>query len=127
MPFQVTFSKLESGGQWTTIQSPTPQLPVEIRSFIMPAGSREFFASVYAFPPKPVIEDGAKYRIKFEGAAGTVDGPNPIPPPFAGDLLDLSYEFRLPSAPNNHFLKPKLKKAVEAEQPIPLAEKPKHK
>ena len=124
LPYQVTFSDLESGGQWTSIQTPTPQLPVEVRSFKMPAGSREFFAIVYAFPPNNVIAPGARYRIKLEGAAATSDGPNPIPPPFTGSLLDLSYEFRLPAAPTRHFMPANLETAVAAQKPIhPIAKK----
>jgi hypothetical protein len=94
-PYQATFSTLESGGQWTAVQSPTPAQPVEVRQFTMPGGSREFFDIVYAFPPPDQTDADAKYSITFSGN-GTTDGPNDVLPPVAGDLDDLPYEFRLP-------------------------------
>lgn len=97
-PFQATFSDLESGGQWTLIQSPAPSKPVEKRQFTMPGGTREFFAIVYAFPPAGQTNSDAKYRVTFAGAGGTSDGPNEVLPPVAGDTEELPYEFRLPAA-----------------------------
>ena len=94
-PYQVTFSTLESGGQWTTIQSPTPAKSVEVRQFTMPSGTREFFDVVYAFPPPDQTNADASYAVTLSGS-GTTDGPNDVLPPVAGDLDDLPYEFRLP-------------------------------
>ena len=95
-PYQATFSSLESGGQWTSIQAPTPAQPIEKRQFTMPRTSRELFAIVYAFPPNGQVDPNAKYRITFAGAGGTSDGPNDVLPPASGDIDDLPYEFRLP-------------------------------
>ncbi len=103
-PHQVTFSDLESGGQWSIVQAPTPQQPIEKRQFTMPSGSRDFFAIVYAFPPSGQTNPGAKYHVSFSGEGGTTDGPNSVLPPASGDLEDLPYEFRLPNAPLDHFL-----------------------
>jgi len=97
-PYQVTFSALESGGQGTSLQSPTPANYVEYRQFTMPAASRELFTIVYAFPPNGQIDPNAKYRITLAGAGGTSDGPNNVFPPVSGDIDDLPYEFRLPGA-----------------------------
>lgn len=101
-PYQATFSALESGGQWTSLQSPTPANPVEKRQFTMPGTSRELFVIVYAFPPGGQTAPNAKYRITLAGAAATSDGPNDVLPPASGDIDDLPYEFRLPgtAAPN---------------------------
>jgi hypothetical protein len=97
-PYQATLSSLESGGQWTSLQSPTPAQPAEKRRFAMPRTSRELFAIVYAFPPNGQIDPNAKYRITLTGAGGTSDGPNDVLPPASGDIDDLPYEFRLPGA-----------------------------
>jgi len=94
-PYQGTFSGLESGEQWTSVQSPTPARPVEKRQFTMPAAAREFFDIVYSFPPVGQADANAKYLITFSGG-GATDGPNDVLPPVAGDLDDLPYEFRLP-------------------------------
>src|SRR6266545_1048653 len=93
-PYQATFSDLESGGQWTQLQEPTPQKPVEKLTFTMPAGSKEFFQIVYSFPPEGQMDPDAKYQVSFSGKGGTGDGPNDVFPPVAGDLVQLSYEFR---------------------------------
>jgi hypothetical protein len=95
-PYQVTFSDLESGGRWTSLQSPTPARPIEKRTFAMPSRSREFFVIVYSFPPDGHGDPNAKYTITFAGAAGSSDGPNDVLPPVSGDIDDLPYEFRLP-------------------------------
>ncbi len=95
-PYQVTFSALESGGQWTSLQSPTPANPVEKRQFTMPGASRELFVIDYAFPPSANSDPNALYRITLAGANGTSDGPNNVLPPASGDIDDLPYEFRLP-------------------------------
>lgn len=98
-PFQVTFSKLESGGQWVTLQQPTPSEPIEKRQFAMPAGSREFFAIVYGFPPASQTDPDAKYSVSFASDNGTRDLPEDVFPPVIGDVDDLPYEFRLPATP----------------------------
>jgi hypothetical protein len=95
-PYQVTFSDLDSGLKWTSVQSPTPATPVEIQTFTMPSTVRELFVIAYSFPPPDQIDPNAKYRITFAGAGGTSDGPNDVDPPVSGDLEDLPYEFRLP-------------------------------
>jgi hypothetical protein len=94
-PFQVTFSDLGSGSQWTPLQQPTPGQPVEQRQFTMPNDPREFFDIIYGFPPSDQMKDGAKYLISLSGG-GTTDGPNGVFPPFVGNITDLFYEFRLP-------------------------------
>ncbi|SRR6266498_3679229 len=93
-PCQTTFADLESGGQWTLVQEPTPEEPVEKREFTMPSGAREFFQIVYSFPPAGQMDPDAKYQVSFSGKGGTGDGPNDVFPPVAGDLVQLSYEFR---------------------------------
>jgi hypothetical protein len=93
-PYQATFADLESGGQWTQVQEPTPQEPVEERKFTMPPGAREFFQIVYSFPPAGQMDSDAKYQVSFSGKDGTGDGPNDVFPPVAGDLVQLSYELR---------------------------------
>ena len=93
-PFQATFSRLESGGAWTQVQTPTVAAPVEIRRFTMPAGSREFFVISYGFPPVAVTDPAAKYNVTISGG-GTVDGPNDINPPASGNSEDLPYQFNL--------------------------------
>jgi hypothetical protein len=94
-PYQATFSTLESGGMWGSLQSPTPAQPVEKRQFIKSGKVREFFDIVYAFPPPGQTDPDAKYLITFSGG-GTTDGPNDVLPPIVGDVDDLPYEFRLP-------------------------------
>ena len=96
-PYQVTFSSLESGGQWAVVQQPTPALPIEKRQFTMPGGSREFFAIVYGFPPAAQTDPDAKYSISFASNDGTRDLPEDVFPPVAGDVDELPYEFRLPA------------------------------
>lgn len=95
-PYQATFSSLQSGGQWTVLQSPTPANPVEKRQFKMPAGTGELFVITYRFPPSGQTDPNAKYLITFGGVNGTSDGPNDVLPPLAGDEDDVPYEFRLP-------------------------------
>lgn len=95
-PYQATLSSMESGGQWTIVQNPTPAQPVEKRRFDMPATAREFFAIAYGFPPSGQADPDAKYSITFSGAGGTGDGPNNVLPPVAGNVRDLPYEFQLP-------------------------------
>lgn len=102
-PYQATLSDLESGGQWTSIQQPTPAKPTEKRQFTMPAAVREFFMIDYAFPPANQTSRGAKYKVTFTGANGTSDGPNDVLPPASGDEDDLPYEFRLPGASAGDF------------------------
>ena len=94
-PFQVTFSDLGSGSQWTPLQQPTPGQPVEKRQFTMPNSPREFFDVIYGFPPSGQMNAAAKYTISFS-RGGTTDGPNDVFPPFVGNITDLFYEFRLP-------------------------------
>jgi hypothetical protein len=94
-PFEAAFSDLESGGHWAIIQQPTAQVPIARRSFIAPHGVREFFAIAYSFAPTAQRSTGAQYKITVSGAAGTSDGPEPVLPPFVGDLEDLPYQFRL--------------------------------
>ncbi len=94
-PYQATFSNLESEGSWAPSQAPTPAQPVEKRQFKMPVGSREFFGIVYSFPPSDQTDPEAKYLITLSGG-GATDGPNEIFLPVAGDVVNLSYEFRLP-------------------------------
>jgi hypothetical protein len=103
-PYQVTFSALQSGGQWTPLQSPTPANPVEKRQFKMPAATGELFVIVYAFPPSGQTDPNAMYHITLAGANGTSDGPNDVLPPVSGDIDDLSYEFRLPGAAVPNFV-----------------------
>jgi len=95
-PYDVTFSPLESGGQWKTLQEPTPEQPVEKRQFKMPATVREFYTITYGFPPAGQTDPDAKYSITFSGAGGTGDGPKDVLPPAAGNERELPYEFRLP-------------------------------
>lgn len=97
-PFEVTFSDLESGGEWTSVQQPTPPRPIEKREFTMPSTAREFFMIDYAFPPAAQTNRGAQYKVTFAGANGSSDGPNDVFPPASGDEDDLPYEFRLPGA-----------------------------
>jgi hypothetical protein len=97
-PYDVTFSSLESGGQWVVDQNPTPTLPIEKRRFDMPAAVREFFTIVYGFPPSTQTDPDAKYSITFSGAGGTGEGPRDVLPPVAGDEKELPYEFRLPGS-----------------------------
>ncbi len=94
MPYQATFADLEGGGPWTQVQEPTPQEPVEERKFTMPPGAREFFQIVYSFPPAGQMDPEAKYQVSFSGKGETGDGPSDVFPPVAGDLVQLSYEFR---------------------------------
>jgi hypothetical protein len=96
-PYQVTFSSLESSGQWTVTQQPTPATPIEKRQFTMPGGAREFFAIVYAFPPADQTDPDAKYSISFASNDGTRDLPEDVFPPVAGDIDNLPYEFQLPA------------------------------
>jgi hypothetical protein len=112
VPYQVTFSVLESGGTWTQVQNPTAQTPVEIRSFKMPSVSREFFDITYSFPPAASTDADAKYKVTISGG-GTTDGPNSVLPPPAGSTVDLPYEFRLPAASTESVAaKPVAKKAA---------------
>jgi hypothetical protein len=94
VPFQATFSGLESSSQWTQVQTPSQLSPIEIRRFTMPAGLREFFAVSYGFPPAALTDAAAKYRITISGGE-TVDGPNDIDPPAAGSSEDLPYQFNV--------------------------------
>jgi hypothetical protein len=96
-PFDAPRSTLESGGQWSMTQSPTPANPIDVRTFTMPAGSRELFVIDYTFPPTGVIAAGALYHVTISGG-GTIDGPNEVDPPPSGTVEDLPYEFRLPGA-----------------------------
>jgi hypothetical protein len=97
-PYQVTFSKLQSGGQWKVELTPTPETSIEKRSFTMPSTSGELFVIAYSFPPKDQADPDAKYRITVGGADGTSDGPNDVDPPVSGNIEDLPYEFRLPAS-----------------------------
>jgi hypothetical protein len=115
-PYQVTFSVLQSGGQWTVLRPPTPTNPVEKRQFKMPAANGELFVILYAFPPSGQTDPNAMYRITFSGSNGTSDGPNDVLPPIAGDIDDLPYEFRLPGAGVPNF--------VSADQPALTAAQP---
>jgi len=116
-PYQTTFSDLESGGKWTSVQQPTPSRPIEKREFTMPGEAREFFMIDYAFPPADQTNRGAQYKVTFAGANGTSDGPTDVFPPASGDEDDLPYEFRLPGATAADFTaslaksKPRAKKA----------------
>ena len=91
VPFQVTFSDLGSGSNWTSVQKPTPAAPVEKRQFTMPQNVREFFDIVYGFPPANQMNLAGKYLMSF--SSGTTDGPNGVLPPFVGDINDLSTSF----------------------------------
>ena len=97
-PYQTTFSDLESGGEWTSVQQPTPSRPIEKREFTMPGAAREFFMIDYGFPPANQTNRGAQYKVTFEGANGSSDGPTDVFPPASGDEDDLPHEFRLPGA-----------------------------
>ncbi len=125
IPYQVTFSTLDSGGQWTVVQVPTPQVPVEIRTLTMPASKREFFTIVYAFPPAVSTDGSAKYRVSFSGV-GASDGPNSVVPLSSGDIDDLPYEFRLPAAKATDFMTHDLAAAVAVTPSIAAASKTKH-
>lgn len=94
VPFAATYSVLESGGQFTQTQAPTLPVPVDIRNFKMPTGSREFFVLSSKFPPAALTDADAKYTITLAGG-GTTDGPKDIFPPAAGSTLDLPFEFKL--------------------------------
>jgi len=95
VPYQATFSALESGAAWTKVQNPTLQRPVEVRRFAMPNASREFSVISYGFPPVAVTDPAAKYTIMISGG-GTTDGPNDVLPPPSGTIVNPPYEFRLP-------------------------------
>ena len=98
VPYQVTFSTLETGNQWTVLQQPTPAVPIERRRFTQPRGTREFFMILYAFPSGDLPASNAEYLIKVEGKGATSDGPKDVLPPLSGNFDHLPYEFRLPNA-----------------------------